>query len=112
MTASMKPYSSASCAGEPAIAIRIGLDLFERLAGVERDALGELLLHEADLLGLDRDVRGLALHPPIKGWCIRIRLLGNEKRLPGAPATAGTSMEAAMPMQIVRTSAFTYCMVS
>ena len=51
--------------------------------------------------------------PPIEGWCMRIRLCGSENRLPGLPAhSRNWPIDAAMPMQIVRTSQLTYCIVS
>ena len=47
------------------------------------------------------------------GWCIRIRLWGRAKRLPGVPAhSRNWPIEAASPTQIVLTSQATYCMVS
>ena len=50
--------------GEPAVAVRVGLNPLERLPGVEGDALGHHPLEVDDLLGLDRDVGRLALHGP------------------------------------------------
>ena len=47
---------------EPAVAVGVGLDPLHRLAGVEGDPLGEHALEVDDLLGLDGDVRRLALH--------------------------------------------------
>src|ERR1700722_7379414 len=48
--------------GEPAVAVRVGLDPLNRLAGVERDALGHHPLQVDDLLRLDRYVGSLTLH--------------------------------------------------
>jgi hypothetical protein len=72
------------------------------------------LLHEADLLGLDRDVRRLALHAAHQGLVHQDSTTRQARSAyPGAPAhSRNCPMEAAMPMQIVRTSALTYCMVS
>ena len=42
--------------GEPAIAIRVGLDLLDGLAGVVGDALSHELLDVDHALGLDGDV--------------------------------------------------------
>ena len=47
---------------EPTVAVRVGLDPLDRLAGVEGDPLGHHPLQVDDLLGLDGDVRRLALH--------------------------------------------------
>jgi len=52
MTASMKPYSSASCAVTPAVAVRVGLDPFQGLAGVKGDTLGGASSSCNDLLSL------------------------------------------------------------
>ena len=42
--------------GEPAVAVEVGDDLLDRLAGVAGDQLRHLLLVPAEQLGLDRDV--------------------------------------------------------
>src|SRR3546814_17032060 len=44
--------------GEPAVAVRVALDLLDRAAGVLGDELAQLLLEQQALLGLDLDVRG------------------------------------------------------
>jgi hypothetical protein len=49
----------------------------------------------------------------IKGWWMRMRELGNEKRLLGAPAVSSkAAIEAACPTQVVTTSGRIYCIVS
>ena len=50
--------------GEPPVPVRVRLDPLDRLAGVEGDPLGHHPLQVDDLLGLDGDVGGLALHGP------------------------------------------------
>ena len=51
-------------------------------------------------------------NPPL-GWWIMMREWGREKRFPFAPAASRSApIEAAMPMQVVETCGFTYCIVS
>jgi hypothetical protein len=50
---------------------------------------------------------------PADGWWMRMRLLGSEKRLPGAPpASSSEPMLIAIPQQIVCTSGLMKCIVS
>jgi hypothetical protein len=50
---------------------------------------------------------------PPDGWWIMIREFGSALRLPFSPAASSTApMDAAIPMHIVFTGAFMYCMVS
>ena len=49
--------------GEPAVAVRIGLDAFDRLAGEFGVEPEHLLLDDGELLGLDGDVGRAAGHP-------------------------------------------------
>ena len=48
--------------GKPLVTVSILFNLFDALAGVERSALGHHALQINDLLGVDRNVAGLALH--------------------------------------------------
>ena len=57
----MKPYPGL-LSGEPAVPIGVGFDPLDRLPGVIGDALGHHPLEVDDLLRLDGDVGGLALH--------------------------------------------------
>ena len=99
--------------GEPAVAVGVGLDALDRLAGVEGDALGHHPLQVDDLLGLDGDVGRLALHLRRTAGASGSGECGRAKRLPGAPAhSRNWPMEAARPTQMVETSDRTYCMVS
>ncbi len=89
-TASMKPYSLASSAREPAVPVRVGLDPLDRLAGVEGDPLGHHPLQVDDLLGLDGDVGGLPLHLA-RGLVHQDPAVGQGEALARAcPRTAGT----------------------
>ena len=72
---STKPYSSASVGGEPAVAVGVGLDALERLAGELGVEPVHLLLRQGELLGLDGDVGGAAADAA-DGWCIMIRACG------------------------------------
>ena len=50
---------------------------------------------------------------PAEGWCIRMRVFGSAKRLPGVPAVSRNwPIEAAMPMAMVTTSFLMNCIVS
>ena len=99
--------------GEPAVAVRVGLDALERLAGVEGDALGHHPLQVDDLLGLDGDVGRLALHGPRGLVHQDAGVRAGRSACPGAPAhSRNWPMLAASPTQMVETSGCTYCMVS
>jgi hypothetical protein len=54
--------------GEPAVAVGVELDLLDRLAGVERLELGQLLLQQEALLGLDLDVGRRAAEIALAFW--------------------------------------------
>lgn len=50
---------------------------------------------------------------PPDGWCIMMRALGSEWRIPCAPAASSSEpMEAAWPTHQVAIGGFTYCIVS
>lgn len=99
----------------------------------------QLFLQLHDLLGLDGDVRGLALRDgnpgrwgvdssprllalrpsrpltraPPEGWWIMMRELGSEWRMPGLPAASSREpMLAAWPTHQVQMGFRMYCMVS
>ena len=57
-TWSTNPYSSASGRGEPPVAVGVGVDLVDGLAGLLGDELGQHGLHVQDELGVDPHVGG------------------------------------------------------
>src|SRR3954451_10740206 len=63
--------------GEPAVAVRVVLDLLERLAGVLGDQLEQQRLQVQRLLGLILMSEAVPPIPP-DGWCIMIRACGSE----------------------------------
>ena len=62
------------------VALGVLGDLVERLAGVLGDDFVEPPANVDDLLGVDLNVRGLALDPP-ESWWMRIFELGRAMRL-------------------------------
>ena len=76
MTLSIRPYLTASSPLE-AVTVGIAGNDVQGLAGVVRQDLVQTLLDEEDFLGMDLDIRGLALKPP-SGWWIIIRECGRQ----------------------------------
>jgi len=76
------------------------------------DSALSLRLQAQDLLGMQFDVARLPTEPAARLW-IMMREWGREKRFPFAPAASrSAAIEPAMPMQVVETCGFTYCIVS
>ncbi len=57
-----EPVLKGFLRGEPAVAVGVGLDALDRLAGELGVEPEHLLLDDGELLGLDGDVRGAARH--------------------------------------------------
>jgi len=103
-------YSPGLLRGHEKVPVGVLLDLLHALARVVHEDAVELLAHPQDLLGLDVDVGGLALHAAQRLVDHDARVRQARKRLPLAPAHSSSApIEAALPMQIVEMAGFTYC---